>query len=1163
MATLQTDVRERLSALVLLVAIAMPALGQGGNRSQSRGAAPDLTTTPTLYTIGYAHLDTEWNWDYVATIGQYLPKTLQQNFALFEKYPDYVFNFSGANRYHMMKEYYPADYEKMRQYINAGRWFPAGSSMEEGDVNAPSAEAILRQILYGNEYFQKEFGVASAEYMLPDCFGFPWSLPSILAHAGVKGFSTQKLTWGSSVPDQPTTPYGEQGRGIPFNFGYWVGPDGKGVVLAANPGSYSGRVTEDLSSLQAVDRSPPRTVTPQTWMARLQENKQKLGLIADYHYYGTGDTGGSPTDSSVMWVQRAVTNGEAPIRVHSARADKFFLDIKPEQLQRLPRYAGEMELTNHSAGSLTSESYVKRWIRRNEQLADAAERASVAAAWLGGRTYPLDRLNEAWRLVMGSHFHDIAAGTAIPKAYEYAWNDQILSLNQFAGVLSDATDAVASALDTRAQGVAVVVYNPLNVSREDVVEATLSFRAGSWPAVRVYDGAGAEVPAQLETGGDGSTKVLFLAKVPSVGYAVFDVRPATTAAAPSTLSVGESSLENARYRVSIDANGDIASIFDKKLRRELLRAPMRLALQTESPAQWPAWNMDWDDASAPPRAYIGGPAAVRVVESGPVRVGLRIERTSDSSRFVQTIRLSAGEAGNRVEIGNAIDWRGDSAALKATFPLAATNDSATYNWDVGTIKRGNMYDRKFEVPSHQFIDLTDGSGTYGVTLLTDAKNGSDKPDASTLRLTLVYSPGISQGGRGYAVQRWQDWGHHDIGYGLVAHGGDFRRDQTDWQAWRFNQPLIAFESPKHGGSLGKTFSFARISDDRVRMTALKKAERSDELIVRLVEIGGRSHPSVRVSFPTPLTGAREVNGQEQPTGGAMTINGALVTSLTPYAIKSFAVKLRPGARADGPTSRTVPLAYDASVASHDGTHSVGGFDAAGRAIPAEMLPERLPYDGVSFRLVPAKAGVPNAVVPRGQRITLPSGSYNRLYLLAAADGDQQATFAVGNQARTVLVQDWTGYIGQWDNRVFKQVPPSADDLARFAAQQARQDSIRRARIDSVLKVGGDTTAFAAQVGRGGRGQQGPRMVQVYDHLTPGFVKRAPVAWFASHRHTADGANEPYQYSYLFAYAFDVPPGATTLTLPNNDRIRILAATVASHRPVVRAAQPLYDTLERL
>src|SRR5205085_6348612 len=110
-------------------------------------------------------------------------------------------------------------------------------------------------------------------------------------------------------------------------------------------------------------------------------------------------------------------------KVLSAKADQFFRDVTPEQAARLPRYAGEMELTNHSAGSLTSESYQKRWIHRTEQLADAAEKASVAAAWLGGRPYPLPRLNEAWTLVMGGQFHDILPGTATPKSFEFPWTE--------------------------------------------------------------------------------------------------------------------------------------------------------------------------------------------------------------------------------------------------------------------------------------------------------------------------------------------------------------------------------------------------------------------------------------------------------------------------------------------------------------------------------------------------------------------------------------------------------------------------------------------------------------------------------------------------------------------------------------------------------------------
>ncbi|HEU5239813.1 MAG TPA: hypothetical protein VFU37_21960, partial [Pyrinomonadaceae bacterium] len=217
--------------------------------SKSNGAGttsprPNLAKEPTLYAIAYAHLDTEWRWEYPQVIQEYLTKTMRNNFALFEKYPNYIFNFTGANRYRLMKEYYPSDFERLKQYVAAGRWFPAGASMEEGDVNSPNAESIIRQILYGNNWFRKEFGIASDEYMLPDCFGFPASLPSILAHSGIKGFSTQKLSsaWhpapyvgGPGSPEK--TPVG-----IPFNVGIWEGTDGRTVIAALNPMSYGSQV---------------------------------------------------------------------------------------------------------------------------------------------------------------------------------------------------------------------------------------------------------------------------------------------------------------------------------------------------------------------------------------------------------------------------------------------------------------------------------------------------------------------------------------------------------------------------------------------------------------------------------------------------------------------------------------------------------------------------------------------------------------------------------------------------------------------------------------------------------------------------------------------------------------------------------------------------------
>ncbi len=1145
-----------------------------------RPAAPDLTRQPTLYVVGYAHLDTEWRWEYPQVIEEYLPKTMHLNFDLFEKYPHYVFNFSGANRYRMMKEYYPADYEKIKRWVAAGRWFPAGSSMEEGDVNSPSPESIIRQVLYGNEYFRRDFGKASAEYMLPDCFGFPATLPSILYAAGVKGFSTQKLTWGSSAPvGGPGSPENTP-PGIPFNVGLWIGPDGHGVLAALNPGDYGGHITYDLSA-------PPPRGGERNWPARIQVDGKASGLFADYMYYGTGDTGGSPSESSVKLLEAIVTKsrtilpppgqqpefgevppiptsgpevqvGTGPVHVISSEADQMFLDIlKTGKTDHLPRYSGDLELTNHSAGSLTSQTVHKRWNRKNELLADAAERASVAAAWMGGRPYPLARLNDAWTLVMGGQFHDIMAGTATPRSYEYSLNDDVIAMNQFADVLTSATDAVASGLDTETKGTALVVYNPMNIAREDAVSATVSFPGGVPKGVRVVAPDGKEVPAQIEEPANGSGKVVFLAKVPSVGFAVYDVRPSETPSGPGELgasyeAVGGAeqwTIENARYRVRIDKNGDVSGILDKKLKRELLSAPMRLAFQTEHPHDWPAWNMDWADQQKPPRGYVGGPAKVTIAESGPARVALRVECEAEGSKFVQTIRLAAGDAGNRVEFANVVDWMSKEAALKAVFPLTASNPKATYNWGVGTIERGNNDEKKFEVAAHRWFDLTDQGGAYGVTVLSDCKTGSDKPDDHTLRLTLIYTPGLGTGnGQNYADQTTQDWGHHEFIYGLAAHAGDWRKAQTDWQAYRLNDPLLVFESAKHSGPLGKSFSLLHLNRDDVRVMAVKKAEQGNEVVVRMVEMRGRPASDVRLTFAAPVTAAREINGQEQPVGPAKIENGELATSLTPYEIRTFALTLGPApAKLAAPQSLPVTLTYDLAAASDDGDKSVGGFDATGQALPAEMLPDELSYKGVRFHLGPAWTNRPDAVVARGQTISLPEGEYNRLYILAAsAEGDQKAEFRVGTEPVELTIQDWGGFIGQWDYRTWNEkkieepVPPepAPGDMSP-RAQRAR-------RIREYVKTHGPRFRTELE----------------YSGLKPGYIKPAPAAWFASHRHTPDGGNEPYSYSYLFAYALDLPAGVKTLTLPNNDKIRILAVTVAKEVGSVRAAMPLFDTLAR-
>jgi alpha-mannosidase len=540
--------------------------------------------------------------------------------------------------------------------------------------------------------------------------------------------------------------------------------------------------------------------------------------------------------------------------------------------------------------------------------------------------------------------------------------------------------------------------------------------------------------------------------------------------------------------------------------------------------------MDWSDQQKPSRSYVGGPAKVRVVENGPVRVALEIERETEGSKFVQTIRLSAGDAGNRVEFVNDIDWRTREAALKATFPLVASNENATYNWDVGTIERSTDNEKKFEFPSHQWFDLTDKSGHDGVTVLSDCKYGSDKPDDHTLRLTLIYTPGV-QTWSAYDDQTTQDFGHHQILYGLAAHDGDWRQGRTDWQGYRLNQPLIAFISSKHEGHLGKEFSLLKIDQPNIRVLALKKAENSDDIVVRMVETEGRKS-GVNVSFVAPVAAAREINGQEMPYGPVAVNHGEITVPFAAFQLHTFAVKLAPTtAKIAPPSSQPVPLKYEISVATTTGKPAEGCFDCdlqdptaegQGHAIPAEMLPETITFNGINFRLGPN--GKNDAVIARGQNIALPQANFNRVYVLAAAyGGDQAATIEIDGKPTDVTIPEWTNFVGQWDNRILSK------------------------RMEAVP-------------GQDGKAATQREVTDFHGVITPGYIKRADIAWYASHRHDTNGSNEPYSYSYLFAFPIDLPEGAKTLTLPSNEKIRILAITVAHNSADAEAAQPLYDVL---
>ena len=672
----------------------------------------DLAITPTLYVVNYSHLDDQWRWSYPQTIREFLPYTLHTNFRYFEKYPHHIFNWTGADRYRLIEEYYPEDFATLKTWVAKGRWVPNGNVWVENDTLAPSSETDIRQILMGYNYFKKTFGTEQTDFILPDSFGFPACLPSIIAHCGLRGFSTQKLTWKSAI-------------GIPFNVGRWVGPDGRWVIAALNAGDYA---------------KPHPTVysTDKKMLERLEANRKASGLAVDYIYNGRGDRGGAPYEISLKSMEQSYAQ-PGPVRVIVDQGDAMFRAISDVQAEKFPAYTGELLLTEHSTGTITSQAYMKRLNRLAELIGDASERASVAAELLGAAPYPTEALYSAWGLALRNQFHDAVPGTSVPKAYEYSWNDGIIALNQFGGVLNDAVGALARGLDTQVKGLPLVVFNPLSIAREDTIDLIVPPSLAQAVDFTVYDAEGKALATQVTTGFDGERHVLFIGKLPAVGCAVFSIEEKAQPLA-TELSITNDRLENSRYRVGIDAEGDIASIFDKKAQRELLKEPIRLQIIENFPEKKPAWHIDWKDIIKAPRSIALKPSSIRIVDNGPVRVTLESVRECEGSLFIQRVSLSAGIDRDRIDLTHRMDWKTTSAMLKQNFVFTVSNPIANYCGDLGTIQRGNRHEKLFEVPNHQWINLTDKSGDYGISLLTGAKYGSDKPSDDSIRLTLMHTP---------------------------------------------------------------------------------------------------------------------------------------------------------------------------------------------------------------------------------------------------------------------------------------------------------------------------------------------------------------------------------------------------------------------------------------
>lgn len=781
---------------------------------------------------GHSHIDVAWLWRIQESVRK-SERTFSNVMSLMDKYPNMTFAQSQAVLYDMMKQHCPEVFERIKEKVKNGQWDIVGNVWVEADTNIASGEALIRQLLYGREFFLREFGVVSDTYWLPDCFGFSWALPQIIKRSGMKNFLTSKLNNNDT-------------NRFPHTLFRWKGNNGDEILAYLQRASYNGEYS--LNDIENAESSDEASIVPLT-MAM----------------YGHGDGGGGPT---YPMLERSKRLGNYPglPKTRIDHVDEFFREVG-EYADELPVWNDEMYYENHR-GTYTSQAFVKKYNRMNEYLLSRDEMLSVFAGCETGLEYPREELEDCWRTLLTNQFHDILPGSSIHEVYddcreEYAaLTKRTLAMRD--GALASLNGQVSCDNDS------IIVWNLTSMRQHCPVTAEVPC-GGLCP----IGSDGKPLPCHTSEK-NGKYYLTFTPDyLPAMGYKTFALVKAECGT-PSVTAT-KSLLENALLRVTLDSNGTITGVFDKVNDREAIDGRGNiLTVSQDKCVHETAWNLEenykkkmWELDTAD---------SIEVIESNSQRGVIRTVHRFNKSTVTQDIILNADDS--VIYFDTSVDWHETDKVLKAGFDLAVLNTEASFEIAHGAITRpthrNNSFDRaKFEVCGHKWADLSETD--YGVSLLNDCKYGYDVLD-SHLRITLMRAP--------TCPDRTGDHGTNTFIYALYPHAGSWQQAQTVAKALALNiAPLAAFSS-QNKGKLGSEKSFASLDCDNVIIEAIKPAQDSRGYIVRVVETQ-RRRGKVKLSLALPANNARETNLMEVDEAAAELENGVLSFYIKPFEVKTF------------------------------------------------------------------------------------------------------------------------------------------------------------------------------------------------------------------------------------------------------------------------------------
>ncbi|QYO77157.1 alpha-mannosidase [Devosia salina] len=867
----QNDARRH--AILDLVEQALRALDRRGHHTEALLASlpeaeaiaaqiyalTDTEVQPQVTAVGSTHLDVGWLWRVIHTRDK-TARSFATVLRLMEEFPQFIFMYNQSVLFDFLRQDYPELWERLLERVKSGQFEIEGAMWVEPDVNIASGESLVRQIMRGRRFHQEHFGVTPRTVWLPDTFGYSANLPQIMAKSGLDYFVTSKLSWNDTDRH-------------PYDTFFWRGIDGS--VTKAQLITAQNYESDAIFTTYNGDLSVSETMG--AWK-RYEPKRANSEVVMSYGY---GDGGGGPTRAMIARgtrLERGIP-GAPKVKLEGIVP---FLDRLGQRMDadpgRFPTWNGELYLQYHR-GTLTTWAKNKAKNRLAERRLRELELLGSLAQVQAGMPYPTETLAEFWELVLINQFHDILPGTSIPEVYVDSDADYDRIFSSHASP-NGPWQAAARSLLPLADGT-IRLFNFTSQTRGDLVRLD--------DAPDIADGAlrmGDRIaPLQRLVRADGSTELASpVTDLPSLGWADAEIVTAGSAVT-STLSVSRNHLENALLRLSLNENGHVVSVLDKSSGREVLRpgqAANRLVAYEDKPMDYDAWDIDayfeeqfWalDDVTD-----------ISVVEEGPHRAAIRVERRYGASRVVQVISLAEGA--RQVEFDTFIDWQERAQVLKAEFDFDLNASDIRSEIQFGHVTRpthrNTSWDRaRFEASMHRWVDMSEAD--FGVALINDCKYGYDAHEQK-VRLTLVRGPSYPS--------PEADRGEHRLRYGLLVHAGLGDLHAVHRAAERFNNPVAVVGSPRRSeataGELAH-FSLAAVDVDNVSIETVKKAERSDALVLRVFEHSNR-RAETTLRFGLPPKSVRKVNLMEENAEAPLTLDGdAVVLSLRPFEIATLLV----------------------------------------------------------------------------------------------------------------------------------------------------------------------------------------------------------------------------------------------------------------------------------